>query len=66
LTTKATTKSATSPKPELVESAKLPLVKWYDNGWRFGRLLTSGPKWSFVLHLGHRRRIPNQEISSYA
>lgn len=41
------------------------LVRWYSNGWRFGRLVESKLKWSRVLHLNRIKRILTKELQPY-
>lgn len=47
------------------EQTQSPIVQWYSNGSRFGRLLKSGPKWSIVLYLGRKRKLPTADITPY-
>lgn len=52
-----------SPSSALVVGS---LVRWYSNGYRYGRLLKTTPKWSKVLYANKVKRIPTSEVEPYA
>lgn len=40
------------------------LVKWWDNGWRTGRLVSVGYRWCRVEYIGRNKKIAREELES--
>lgn len=46
-------------EPKLMAGA---LVRWYDNGWRTGRLVNIGRTRAIVLYVGRKKRLPLNQL----